>query len=44
MTKRLIAVLFAGLAVLGVAAAPAQAADLRADTKIVTPLGWEWKS
>ena len=42
MSKRLITVLFASLAVLGVAAAPAQAAELRTDVKIVKPLGWDW--
>lgn len=42
MSKRLITVLFASLAVLGLAAAPAQAADLRADVKIMKPMGWEW--
>ena len=42
MSKRLITVLFASLAVFGLAAAPAQAADLRADVKIMKPMGWEW--
>lgn len=42
MSKRLITVLFASLAVLGLAAAPAQAADLRADVTIMKPMGWEW--
>jgi P pilus assembly chaperone PapD len=44
MTKRLITVVLAVVATLGLAAAPAQAAAGQqvSGTKLVQPLGWEW--
>lgn len=44
MGKRLITVILAVVATLGLVAAPAQAKspNLGGGTKIVQPLGWEW--
>lgn len=44
MTKRLITVVLAVVATLGLAVAPAQAKvlDGRSGTQLVQPLGWEW--
>lgn len=42
MTKRIITVIFAAVATLGLAAGPAQAADLGSGSKLVQPLGWSW--
>ena len=43
MTKRLLTVVLAVLAVLGLAAAPAQAKAVPgADSSLVQPLGWDW--
>lgn len=44
MTKRLITVVIAVVATLGLAAAPAQAKGFQAGSgsQLVQPLGWEW--
>jgi hypothetical protein len=46
MSKRLITVIFASLAVLGLASAPAQAASVQADqrtnVRVVQTMGWDW--
>ena len=44
MTKRLITVILAVVATLGIAAAPAQAktSPLPGGSQLVQPLGWEW--
>jgi hypothetical protein len=44
MTKRLLTVLIAVVATLGLAAAPAQAKSVPGDAgaSLVQPLGWDW--